>query len=293
MNATKLALFQLHLAVFLWGFTGIFGRLIHLPASELVWWRLAMSIIVLALYMRLSNKKFSFQYTPQILMNGALLGLHWVAFYASIQLANVSVGLVCLSVAGVFTAFIEPLFTKSTFQINQIALGSLAVIGVAFIFHFDVQYKLGIVIGLISTFLLSCFATWNKILLKHHKPNQLMFWELVGGFISVNIWMLTTQKWQISLPSTLDVFWLLILVVFCTIIAFEISLKSLKQLSAFTQNLILNLEPVYGIILAFLIYRENREIGWSFYAGLSLILSSVALQMWQVSAYRKSSLKTG
>ena len=284
-------LIKLHTAVFLWGFTGVLGRLITLNAPLLVWYRIFITVItlVIVLWIKGQLQKLSLKRTLQLFGVGIIIALHWVCFYASIKYANVSIALVCLSAAGLFTAVIEPIFTKKKFNGIEFLLGFIGIAGIYLIFHFDPHYELGIIIGLFATIFSVIFSIFNKKVVAFIEPKTMMLYELSGGLIALTIlipFYLKALPTLYILPSATDWFWLLLMSWFCTVLAMDLSLQALKKVSAFTQNLTLNLEPVYGIILAFAVYQENKELGTGFYYGFGLIILSVALQMFRVLKYK-------
>lgn len=278
----KKAFLQLHMAVFLAGFTGILGRLITLNEGMLVWYRMLITVAALWLIMLIGGKSEIIRNKDlaKLYMVGTIVALHWVFFYGSIKYANVSIGLVCFSAVG-FTALLEPLIVKRKIRIAEVILGLMVMTGIYFIFHFDPKYKTGILLGIISSMLAACFTVFNKVLLKKHTPTEVTLHELTGGWISLTILLpayLYFFPVKQFLPSPEDAGWLLLLSLFCTVLAFKLSMNALQKISSFTVNLSYNLEPVYGILLAFVIYREDREFGKSFYIGISIILVTVLLQ---------------
>ncbi len=284
----KSALIKLHLAVFLWGFTGVLGRLIQLNEGLLVWYRLIITIASLLFIFRVQNsfEKITLYTKLRLMSIGILVALHWVFFYGSIKYANVSISLICLSCIAFFTSILEPIIVKSKLNIVDILLSLVGVSGVALIFHFDNKYRIGIFLGLISALFSALFSTCNKKNVAAASSQSIMFYELVGGFIFLTILLPFYLKYlptQHLFPTTKDILWLLILSWVCTVIAMDLSLQALKKVSAFTQNLTLNLEPVYGIILAFIIYKEQKELNPNFYWGFALIILSVALQMFRIA----------
>ncbi len=283
----KKALIYLHIAVFLAGFTGVLGRLISLNESLLVWYRLLFTSVSMALLYLLQRSfpTVSVKSLGRIFSVGAVVALHWVTFYGSIKYSNVSVALVCFSTLGFFSAILEPAITEKKISLVEVLLGLLTVAGVYLIFHFDAQYKKGIAFGLVSAALAALFTVLNKGLLKKHPPRTVTFYELTGGFVVLTIilpFYLGTFGQQFSLPQGWDWLWLLVLSWLCTVLAFYLSLSALTSISSFTVNLSYNLEPVYGILLAFLLYHENEHLNNSFYAGLSLIVIAVVIQMVRV-----------
>jgi len=284
------AFFQLHAAVFLAGFTGVLGKLITLNEVLLVWYRLLITVATLwVLYLfQKQIKRISWKEVFKIFGVGIIAALHWVTFYASIKNANVSVALVCFSSIGFFTAIMEPLLMKHRIDYTEIFLGILTIIGIFLIFHFDPRFKTGIVIGIISAFLGCLFPIFNKKLLQRQSSETVTMLELTGGFLFLTIiipmyihWFPTDQ----FIPGWGDLGWLLILSWVCTVIAFNLSMKALQKISAFTVNLTYNLEPLYGILLAFILFREDKLLKESFYWGLSLIVISVMIQTMLI--YRK------
>lgn len=283
----KLAFLRLHLAVLLAGFTGILGRLITLNEGLLVWYRLMFSAITLWLLFGLQGRvqKIPIRTIAAITGVGFLAAIHWVAFYGSIKYANISVALVCFSAIGFFTAIVEPLLLRKKPVLPEILLGLLMVLGIYIIFHFDAHFKTGIIIGMFSTLLAAIFPVLNKQLLEKVQVDTLITYELSGGFLTLTILLpfyLDRFPPHHFWPTLTDFGWLLFLAWFCTVWAFQLSSYALKKISAFTVNLAYNLEPVYGILLAFVVYKENKLLGWNFYVGLSIIVLAVFLQMWRI-----------
>jgi drug/metabolite transporter (DMT)-like permease len=286
------AFLQLHMAVFLAGFTGVLGRLITLNAALLVWYRLLITVLVLwVIYLfKRNGRPVSLAGMARITGVGVIVALHWVSFYASIKYSNVSVALVCFSAIGFFTAILEPLVTRKAFNRIELLLGLLVIAGIYLIFQFDPQYKTGIIIGLISALLASLFTVFNGLLVKRYKPETVTLYQLSGGFFFLTLLLPIYLKFVPAghiIPTLTDAGWLLVLALFCTVWAFNLAMNALKKISAFTVNLTYNLEPLYGIALAFLIYREDKYLSSSFYIGLFLILTSVVLQTWLVYKNRK------
>ena len=283
----KQALIKLHIAVFLWGFTGVLGRLISLNEGLLVWYRLLITIISLYIVMLSSGQlqKVAAQQRNKLFLIGTIVALHWCFFYGSIKYSNVSIALTCLSSAGLFTAVLEPLMTGKKINMAEVLLGLIGIVGIALIFHFDPQYKTGIILGLLCTLLSCIFSILNKKQVASIPPKTVMLYELIGGFLFLSLLMpfyLYAFPTKLLVPTIQDGLWLVLLSWVCTILAMDLSLQALKKVSAFTQNLTLNLEPVYGIILAFAVFNENRFLSKWFYLGFSLILVAVVLQMGRI-----------
>jgi drug/metabolite transporter (DMT)-like permease len=283
----KQALLKIHIAVFLWGFTGVLGRLITLNEAWLVWYRLLITIVSLA-FLAFMLKRTEFlafsKKSYKLLGIGFIVGLHWLFFYGSIKYANVSVALVCLSSNAFFTALLEPAIQKQNINGYNIILGLMGIVGIGLIFHFDPQFQKGIMWGLISSFFTALFSTLNKKIVHRQAAENLMFWELLGAFIFMCavLFFYGNPLSNFQIPNLNNWFWLLILSWLCTIVAMFLSLQALQKISAFTQNLTLNLEPVYGIILAFAVYKEHTQMHPTFFLGFIIIMLSVLLQMKRV-----------
>lgn len=286
------AFIQLHTAVFLAGFTGILGKLIHLHEGLLVWYRLLISALALGLVMYL-KKKIRLLSRKDIMSTagvGLLIAFHWVAFYGSIKYSNVSVALVCFSATGFFTSLFEPIIHKTRINIIEMLLGLMAIAGIYIIFDFHPQYKVGIIFGIIAAIGSGLFPVFNKNLLQRISPADLTLYELTGGFIFLTLLLpLYISQFPVGyyIPTMTDLFWLLVLAILCTVVSFELQLKALKKVSAFTANLSYNLEPLYGIILAFILFGENKSFHDEFYIGASLILFSILLQTVRIIRQHK------
>ena len=273
----KKAFLQLHLAVFLAGFTGILGRLITLNEGLLVWYRLMFSSATMWLLYLLMKRiqRISAIDMLRITGIGFMAAMHWVTFYGAIKYANVSVALVCFSSVGFFTALFEPLVLKRRLDKTELLLGIFVMLGIYIIFQFDSAYKTGIIVGLISAMLGSLFPICNKILLQRINVETLMTYELTGGFLILSALLPFYLRYfptPVFWPDWQNFLWLLVLSWICSVWAFRLSASALKKLSAFTVNLTYNLEPLYGIILAFVVYHENKYLSQWFYIGFALIL---------------------
>jgi drug/metabolite transporter (DMT)-like permease len=278
--ANKKAYIELHTAVFLFGFTGILGQLIELNSNILVWHRLWMAAIGMLGYVLLIGKwrLLSGKEIVRITAVSSVIVVHWLLFYGSIKLASVSVAMICLSTIALFTAILDPIIHRKPIAKAELVLSVFAVLGVTLMAEDQKQHLLGIAVGLASAFFSALFTVLNKSLVDRYDSRLLSFYELFTGFLLlcvllpiVNV-MMPLGKWT---PSVSDWLYLALLSFFCTVIAFNLSLSSLRFLSPFTVNLSINLEPVYGIALAFVVFQEYRELGLGFYLGAGLILTSV------------------
>ena len=288
------AFFQLHIAVFLAGFTAILGKLITLNEGLLVWYRMLLTVITLGvlLYLKKELQKIAVKDMLAIAGVGVIVAMHWVFFYGSVKYANVSVALVCFSATGFFTAFFEPLIDKRRISWAEVGLGMLAITGIYIIFDFHPQYATGILFGILSAMGSALFPIFNKSLLKRFNPRTLAFYELGGGWVVLTLivpFYLLAFPATYYFPTMKDWFWLFILAWACTVFSFDLQLNALKKISAFTASLTYNLEPVYGIILAFIFFHENEELNRYFYLGLVFILLAIVLQMIRVMLQHKRS----
>jgi len=293
MNSTAKAFLQLHAAVFLAGFTGVLGRLIDLNEGWLVWYRMLLSALIVFLILLFSKKMIVIEkkYVLQCISIGGIIALHWLFFYGSIKYANVSIALVCFAATGSFTALLEPLLMKRRIDLIEVLLGLLVLLGIYLIFHFDLQYKTGIILGVAAAFLSALFPIFNQKLIQHIPAANLTLYELGGGWVMLSLLLPLYLQFSPAtkvVPGLTDWFWLLMLSLFCTVLAFQLSVLALKKISAFTANLTYNLEPVYGIALAFFIYQENKDLGKGFYWGICLILLSVLIQTLRVRRGKKN-----
>lgn len=280
----------MHIAVFLAGFTAILGKLIGLNEGWLVWYRLLLTVIVLGAWMAWRKKLILLPWKDILKMLGVglIIAIHWVTFYGSVKYANVSVALVCFSATGFFTALLEPWLLRKRMVWAELGLGLLALSGIYVIFDFHPQYEVGIAFGLVAALGSSLFPIFNKQLLKRLSPQTLTLYELAGGFLLLTALLPLYFSYfpaGYSWPTVTDWAWLMVLAVICTVISFNLQLSALRHISAFTANLTYNLEPVYGIVLAFLFFQENKLLRQEFYFGLILIILAIVLQM--VREYRR------
>ena len=282
MDRTRRAYIELHIAVFLFGFTAILGDLISLSATVLVWWRVLITCISLIFLLRFGKNipKLSPKMLSILFGIGVLVALHWITFFGAIKYSNASITLIALATASFFTAFIEPLILKKPFSPIEMGLGLLIVPGMVLVVkNIDLSMHIGIYLGLISSLLAVIFSVLNKKYIDDVDPMTITFIELGSAwlFISCCLPFLFTYSEEpiIFWPTAMDLVYLLVLALACTTLAYILSLRALKHLSAFATNLTINLEPVYGIILAWLILNENQELDSGFYYGCLLIVSVV------------------
>jgi drug/metabolite transporter (DMT)-like permease len=299
------ALLQMHTAVLLWGFTGVLGKAISLSAPILVWYRMLFTAVIIGIII-LWRK----QWVPvakrdmlKVITIGLLFAVHWVAFYASIKLANASIAMICLATSSIFTAIVDPLVNKKQFNTKEIGLSLIAVLGVCCIGIFQpdsgvnntgqgmVNFEWGLVLGIVASVLSAIFTILNKPLTQKYPPRRLVFLEMAAGLgmltLAAPIYIYYNPELPL-IPVGYDWLWIFILSYCCTVWGQSLAMNALKKLSPFTVNLSVNLEPVYGIILAFVIYKENTQLGWGFYAGMVLIFLSMFIQVLWVLKQKRS-----
>jgi drug/metabolite transporter (DMT)-like permease len=269
----------LHTAVLLFGFAAILGDKIQLPATQLVWWRLLITVVSLVFFVNIL--KHWNNTSPTILGRwiciGILVTLHWIAFFASIKMANASIALVCLATASVFTSFFEPLFNRTRPQPLDILIAILVIpCMILIVSGLDITLMGGIWAGLLSAALLALFGVLNKKMVQHGNPMFITFVELGAGWLLIGLYLLSFEPSGLMLtPSGLDWVYLILLALGCTTLGYVLVLRSLQNLSAFTTMLAFNLEPVYGMILAYFLLDDATQLSWSFYLGGMLILSLI------------------
>jgi drug/metabolite transporter (DMT)-like permease len=276
----KKAFLQLHIAVFLAGFTGILGLLITLNEGLIVWYRLLITSLTMWGLFALLKKLQAISWPDRLKIMGVgfIAAMHWATFYGAIKYANVSVALVCFSAISFFTALFEPIILRKKLNWTELLLGLVTLSGIYIIFHFDTRFKTGIIIGLISAVLAALFPIFNREFLKRVNVETMLSWQQTGGFLALTLLLpFYLQKFPADhfIPTWSDLGWLLVLAWFCSVLAFQLSGNALKRLSAFTVNLTYNLEPVYGILLAFVVYQENKFLSQWFYWGFAIIAAAL------------------
>lgn len=273
--------FHLHLLVFIWGFTAILGALISIDAIPLVWYRMFFAVLFLLLYFLFKKKslKTSKKGLLKFLLSGIIIALHWVAFFSAIKIANVSIALIAMSTGALFTSLIEPLFFKRRLIMLELLFGLIVIAGLYLIFNVESEYTIGIIYALIASFLSALFTVLNGLFIKKYEADVISFYQLLFGVAFISVYILLSSDFTLadfSVTST-DIFYLLILSSICTAYAFVVSVDIMKYLTPYTVMLTINLEPVYGIILAVLIFGEKEKMSTQFYIGAIIILVTVIL----------------
>ncbi|MBK8066487.1 MAG: EamA family transporter [Rhodanobacteraceae bacterium] len=282
---TTRAQLQIHFCVLLWGFTAILGKLISLPALALVVWRMLLVTAVLALVPRVWRGLSRLPRRTLAIYAGigVVVALHWLTFYGSIKLANASVAATCIALAPVFLAVVEPLVTGKRFEPRELALGIAVVPGVALVVGgVPDGMRLGVAVGALSAFLVAIFGALNKRYIEHSDPLTVTALELGAGALFLLAVGLAVPALgdPLPLPSPKDTGLLLLLALACTLLPFALSLVALRQLSAYSAQLAINLEPVYAILLAIPLLGEQRELSPQFYLGVAIVLLAVIVHPW-------------
>jgi len=270
---------KLHFIVLIYGFTAILGKLISLPATQLVWYRMLIAVITFYIFLRwnktdltISRKQFF-----KLFGIGMIVALHWITFFGAIKISNVSVALGCLATTTLFTSLLEPFFFRKRINAVEVIVGILIIIGLYLIFRFETRYTSGVIVALVSAFLAGLFTVINKKMVVHQKASVISFYEMSGGLTIISIYLLFSG-WgnaPLSLPSPIDFVYLLALGTICTAFAFAVQVDIMKHLSAYVVALTINLEPVYGIVMAYFLFGETEHMTGGFYIGTAIILASV------------------
>lgn len=270
----------LHFTVFIWGFTGILGQLISVSAVDLVWYRVLIASVSLFLYFKFNRTTLRVDKTTffKMIFTGALVGAHWILFFASIKLSTVPVTLVCLSSITLFTAIFEPMINKTSISKLEIIAGVGIVTGILLIFKFESHYTKGIIAGLVSAVCASLFSIINSKFVKQNEAPVIAFYELTGAFVWITIYLFATHGFNDSLAlKRADIGYLVLLGTVCTSLAYVAGVSVMRELSAFRVALITNLEPVYGIIMAFVFFGDMNKMTAGFWVGAAIILSTIFL----------------
>lgn len=277
-----------HVIVFIWGFTAVLGALISIDAVPLVWYRmlLASGFILLYIWWKKKNLRVPPKKLLILFVAGIIIALHWLTFFGAIKVSNVSITLALLSTGAFFTSIMEPLFYKRKFVGYEILFGLVVMAGLYIIFKVETEYTLGIILGLISAFLSAVFTMINGKLIHHAQPSVISFYELFTGVVAISLYLgfitFTGEgtggfSWDFFVLSSSDWIYLLILASVCTAYAFIASVAVMKHLSPYTIMLTINLEPIYGIFLAFLVFGNKEQMAPQFYYGAAIILTTVIL----------------
>jgi len=280
MSPERRALLQIHFCVLLWGFTAILGKLISLPALELVWWRMLIVVVVLLAWLPLWRELRTVGARTLAVFAGigVVVALHWLTFYGAIKLSNASVAASCMAVGPLFLAVIEPWIVGRPFDARELVVGLVALPGVALVVGgTPSEMQLGLAVGILSAFLVAIFGALNKRYVERAGPLLVTGVELAAGTAFLTVVAVAWQgqgPWH-AIPDVRDAWLLAALSLGCTLLPFALALRALRHTSAFTAQLVVSLEPVYAILLAIVLLGEQRELSPAFYLGVALILAAV------------------
>lgn len=267
--------------IFLWGFTGILGRLIQIPTLSIVWWRMSIALVGLGLFMALSGRsiKTSPIKAAKYLSVGFITAAHWIFFFEALKVSNVSITLTTLASTSLFVALFEPFFFKRRIIGYELVFGLITVIGLAIIFQAERDYSYGVILALFSAILAAVFGTVNGIFVTQDRATLITAYEMLGGIIGVSIYTFMFD-FPVVLPVGIDWIWLLILGLVCTSFAFVVSIEVMKSMSPFTVSISINMEPIYAIIFALIIFKEDEYMSPMFYVGAVLVMSMIFLNSY-------------
>jgi len=277
------AYIYLHISVVCWSFTAILGALIDLSAFALVWWRVLLAAVFLLFVPRLYStvRSLEFSLLRSYFWIGILIAIHWICFYASIKLGNASIALITLATTSLFTAILEPWLLSERYSRRDLMLGALIIPAMFLaISDFDSDKIFAFLVGIASALLLAYLTICNRKLIHKSSPMAITMIEMTSAWLFLTLispMLYYTVDLGVVVPKDMDWVYLLFLTLGCTILPYVLHLRALKQVAAFSINLILNLEPVYGIFLAIIILKEQKELEMSFYIGVLMIISIVLI----------------
>ncbi len=275
--------FHLHFIILIWGFTAVLGLLISIPVVETVFYRTLIAAAVLGVLLLYRRRNFYLgrQQILQILGTGSLIAAHWILFFGAARVANASVCLAGMATCSLWTSLLDPLMSRRKFQWYELWLGLMVIVGLYIIFRFEFNHALGLTMAVLSALLASVFTIINSQFTRHHNPYMITFYEMIGACLSIVLFFpfykafMSEEGILYLVPSLGDWGYLLILSLVCTVYAYSASVELMKYISAFAMNLTTNMEPVYGIILAVLVFGEKEQMTPQFYLGTAIILLSV------------------
>lgn len=272
---------HLHFIVFIWGFTAILAALISVDAMSLVWYRVLIASLTILIFFKIKKVKFREKRIDifKLLIGGILIALHWTTFFHAIKISTISTTLITMSSSALFVVMFQPILGKKKFSIFEMILAMITIIGFVIIFRVEKLYTEGIIFALVSSFILAIFSIYNSKLIQNYQGSKIAFYELFFAFIFMSIVLFIKGYFNDSFfyLNYFDWIYLIILATICTAYPFIIATKLLKKMSPFTMVLTNNLEPIYGIILAVIIFGDKEKMSYQFYIGAILIISSVIL----------------
>lgn len=268
----------LHFIILLWGFTPVLGKLISLQALDLVFWRLTFSLLSLYAYLRYKGVSLTVGLKDllHLLGWGAIVGLHWYFFYHAIKVSNVSIALAGFSTITLFASVLQPIMLKKKFFWGDALYGVIIVGGLLVILQFEKFYALGILYGVLAAVTAAMFGIYNGKLIQKHEAGKITFYEFLGALITIAIFQgIVGELSHIKFPHSADLIYLLILSIFCTTLAFTLSVEILKKIDPLTVIITNNLEPIYGVVFSLILFGESEMMSGGFYAGAAVLLFAV------------------
>jgi drug/metabolite transporter (DMT)-like permease len=281
MTASGTDYLKLHFIVFLWGFSAIFGKLVSIPAVEMVFFRSLLAAIGMGIVIYFSKGQFSVHKNDliKLMLIGFIVSFHWLCFFGAARVSNVSVSLVGFATNSLWTAVLETVFNRSKIKKYEVILGCIVLLGLYIIFSFDFQYKLGLFLGVLAGFTSALFSILNSKLVTRIGARTITFYEMIGVFIATALFLpvykiISPDELQL-IPAPLDWLWIAMLAVVCSVYAYTVAVDLMKRISVFMIQLTLNLEPLYGIIMAVIIFGNTEKMNLNFYMGTFVILTAV------------------
>lgn len=283
--ATRSDYLKLHFIVFLWGFSAILGKLVSIPAVEMVFYRSILAALGMGLVMLATKGTFEVSKISllKLILVGFIVAFHWVAFFGSARVANVSVSLVGFATNSLWAALLEPWFNRSRVKKFELLLGLVVLLGLYVIFSFDFQYKMGLFLGVVAGFTSALFSVFNAKMVRYIPAFTITFYEMIGAFVGVALFFpLYKVTWAQDgilhlLPTSMDWIYIALLAGVCSVYAYSTAVELMKKISVFMIQLALNLEPIYGILMAVIIFGSEEKMGANFYVGALIIMSAVIL----------------
>lgn len=270
---------HLHLIVFIWGFTGALGELISVGSMAKVWYRMSIALVLVGIYIwyRKIPLKISGNLLLIFLSSGLIIALHWFAFFEAIEVSNVSVTLATLSTGAFFTSILEPIFYKRKIIGYEVLFGLFVILGLYIIYEVNGNFLYGIILALIAAFLSASFSIINGKFAGRYSSSYISFYQILGGVLFITGYLFFTDEMnpEFFALSTNDFIYLMILGSVCTAYTFVASIDVMKYLSPYTVMLTINLEPVYGIILAIILFPETEKMSAGFYIGAGIIILTI------------------
>ena len=275
------SLLVMHLIVIILGLTGILGKIIEATSTILVWYRMMIAFFALGLYLLIQKGLFKIQkkFIWQLLGVGAIVAAHWLFFFESIKVSNVSVAVVCLATSSLFSALLEPFVFKRKISAYELAFGIVVIAALAFALQADIRYFWGYVYGVLAAFLATLFTIFNALYINKLEASKITFIEMLGGWIAMSLYigLFTNISFSDFSISQQDTIYLFVLGIVCTAFAFVVSVEVMKTLSPYSVIMAVNLEPIYSIVLALILFGESEEMTPPFYIGGSVIILTVFL----------------